>query len=79
MIMTKEEALVEAMIKAIVSPSETESNQATELALEISRNMTLEEVQKCQEQAKEVIKMKKELDGVINEIIDKHLNKQQTH
>jgi hypothetical protein len=77
--MTKEEALVEAMIKAIVSPSETESNQATELALEISRNMTLEEVQKCQEQAKEVIKMKKELDGVINEIIDKHLNKQQTH
>ena len=77
--MTKEEALVEAMIKAIVSPSEAESNQATELALEISRNMTLEEVQKCQEQAKEVIKMKKELDGVINEIIDKHLNKQQTH
>jgi hypothetical protein len=40
MITTKEDALVEAMVRAVVAPSDTESNQATELALEISSHMS---------------------------------------
>ena len=60
MIMTKEDALVEAMVRAVVAPSDAESDQATELALEISRNMSIGEVQKCQQTAIRIIEMKKE-------------------
>jgi len=75
MITTKEDALVEAMVRAVVAPSDTESNQATELALEISRNMTIGEVEKCQQSAIRIIEMKKQLDT----IVDKHFNKDKIH
>lgn len=75
MITTKEDALVEAMVRAVVALSDAESDQATELALEISRNMSIGEVQECQKMALRIIEKKKELDA----IVDKHLNKQQMH
>ncbi len=75
MITTKEDALVEAMVKAVVSPSDTESDQATKLALEISRNMSIGEVEKCQQSAIRIIEMKKQLDT----IVDKHFNKEKIH
>ena len=75
MITTKEDALVEAMVRAVVALSDTESNQATELALEISRNMTIGEVEKCQQSAIRIIEMKKQLDT----IVDKHFNKDKIH
>ena len=73
--MTKEDALVEAMVRAVVAPSDTESDQATKLALEISRNMTIGEVEKCQQSAIRIIEMKKQLDT----IVDKHFNKEKIH
>jgi hypothetical protein len=75
MITTKEDALVEAMVRAVVAPSDTESNQATELALEISRNMSISEVQECQQIAIRIIEKKKELD----QIIDKVMNRDKIH
>jgi hypothetical protein len=75
MITTKEDALVEAMVRAVVAPSDTESDQATKLALEISRNMTIGEVEKCQQSAIRIIEMKKQLDT----IVDKHFNKDKIH
>ena len=75
MITTKEDALVEAMVRAVVAFSDSESDQATELALEISRNMSIGEVQECQKRAIRLIEMKKELDA----ILDKHLNKEKIH
>jgi hypothetical protein len=75
MITTKEDALVEAMVRAVVAPSDTESDEATKLALEISRNMSIGEVQDCQKTALRIIEMKKQLDG----IVDKHLNKDKIH
>jgi hypothetical protein len=75
MITTKEDALVEAMVRAVVAPSDTESDQATKLALEISRNMTIGEVEKCQQSAIRIIEMKKQLDT----IVDKHFNKEKIH
>ena len=47
MITTKEDALVRAMVDAIVAPSDAESDEATKLALEIARNMSIGEVQEC--------------------------------
>ena len=73
--MTKEDALVEAMVRAVVAPSDTESDQATKLALEISRNMTIGEVEKCQQSAIRIIEMKKQLDT----IVDKHFNNEKIH
>jgi hypothetical protein len=75
MITTKEDALVEAMVRAVVALSDTESDQATKLALEISRNMTIGEVEKCQQSAIRIIEMKKQLDT----IVDKHFNKDKIH
>ena len=75
MIMTKEDALIEAMVRAVTALSDTESDQATKLSLEIARNMSIGEVEECQKTAIRIIEMKKQLD----QIVDKHLNKQQTH
>jgi hypothetical protein len=75
MITTKEDALVEAMVRAVVAFSDSESDQATELALEISRNMTIEQVQECQQRAIKLIEMKKELD----QIVDRAMNKDKIH
>jgi hypothetical protein len=75
MITTKEDALVEAMVRAVVAFSDSDSDQATELALEISRNMTISEVQECQKRAIEIIKMKQELD----QIVDRAMNRDKIH
>ena len=75
MITTKEDALVEAMVRAVVSFSDSDSDQATKLALEISRNMTIGEVQECQKRAIEIIKMKQELD----QIVDRAMNRDKIH
>ena len=73
--MTKEDALVEAMVRAVVSPSDEEAEESHKLALEIARNMKIGEVQKCQQTAIKIIEKKKELDA----IVDKHLNKEKIH
>ena len=75
MITTKEDALVEAMVRAIVSPSDEEAEESHKLALEIARNMKIGEVQKCQQSAIRIIEMKKQLDT----IVDKHFNKDKIH
>ena len=75
MITTKEDALVEAMVRAIVSPSDEEAEEAHKLALEIARNMKIGEVQECQQTAIRIIEMKKQLD----QILDKHMNKDKIH
>lgn len=53
--MMKEDALVDAMVKAIVAPSDTESEEATKLSLEISRNMSIGEVLECQRKAIDIV------------------------
>lgn len=53
--MIKEDALVKAMVDAIVAPSDTESEEATKLSLEISRNMTIGEVLECQRKAVDIV------------------------
>ena len=75
MITTKEDLLIQAMIKAIVSPSDAESEEARQLTLEIARNMKIGEVQECQLMALKLIKQKQELD----QIIDRALNKDKIH
>jgi hypothetical protein len=75
MIMTREDALIKAMVDAVVAPSDTESDEATKLALEIARNMSIGEVQECQQRAIRLIEMKTQLD----QILDKHMNKDAIH
>lgn len=75
MITTKEDALVEAMVRAIVSPSDKEAEEAHALALEIARNMKIGEVQECQLTALRLIKQKQQLD----QIIDKVMNRDKIH
>lgn len=75
MITTKEDMLVEAMVRAIVSPNDEEAEESHKLALEIARNMKLGEVQKCQQTALELIKQKQQLD----QIIDRAMNKDKIH
>ena len=53
--MMKEDALVEAMVKAIVSPSDEEAEEAHALALEIARNMKIGEVLECQRKAVDIV------------------------
>ena len=53
--MMKEDALIDAMVKAIVAPSDTESEEATKLSLEISRNMSIGEVLECQRKAIDIV------------------------
>ena len=60
--MIKEDALVKAMVDAIVAPSNEESDQATKLVLEISRNMKLSEVVEAQKKALDIVNMANELD-----------------
>ena len=75
MITTKEDALIEAMVRAVVAFSDEESDEATKLALEISRNMTISEVKECQQRAIKLIEMKKELD----QIVDRAMNRDKIH
>ena len=60
--MIKEDALIKAMVDAIVAPSDAESDQASQLALEIARNMTMGEVIECQKKALDIVSRANELD-----------------
>ena len=65
--MMKEDALIDAMVKAIVAPSDTESDEATKLSLEIARNMSIGDVLECQKKAVEIVyKLTDEPSGTIH-------------
>ena len=53
--MIKEDALIEAMVKAIIAPSDTESEEARQLTMEIARNMPIGEVLECQRKAFDLV------------------------
>ena len=58
----KEDALVKAMVDAIVAPSDIESNEASKLALEIARNMTMGEVIEAQKKALDIVGKANQID-----------------
>jgi hypothetical protein len=58
----KEEALIKAMIEAILAPSDEESEEATKLGLEIARNMKIGEVIEAQKKALDIINMANQID-----------------
>lgn len=66
--MIKEDALIKAMVDAVVAPSDTESDEATKLALEIARNMKIGEVIEAQKKALDIINMANQIDKA-NEVI----------
>ena len=53
--MMKEEALIKAMVDAVLAPSDAESEEATKLGLEIARNMRIGEVIEAQKKALDII------------------------
>lgn len=53
--MIKENALIDAMVKAIIAPSDTESEEARQLTMEIARNMPIGEVLECQRKAFDIV------------------------
>ena len=66
--MMKEEALIKAMIEAILAPSDEESEEATKLGLEIARNMKIGEVIEAQKKALDIINMANQIDKA-NEVL----------
>jgi hypothetical protein len=66
--MVKEDALVKAMVDAIVAPSDEESNEASQLALEIARNMKMGDVIECQKKALDIVSMANQIDKA-NEVL----------
>jgi hypothetical protein len=58
----KEDALIKAMIEAILAPSDEESEEATKLGLEIARNMKIGEVIEAQKKALDIINMANQID-----------------
>jgi hypothetical protein len=66
--MIKEDALVKAMIEAILAPSDEESEEATQLGLEIARNMKIGEVIEAQKKALDIINMANQIDKA-NEVL----------
>ena len=66
--MMKEEALIRAMIEAILAPSDEESEEATKLGLEIARNMKIGEVIEAQKKALDIINMANQIDKA-NEVL----------
>jgi len=66
--MIKEDALIKAMIEAILAPSDEESEEATKLGLEIARNMKIGEVIEAQKKALDIINMANQIDKA-NEVI----------
>ena len=53
--MMKEDALIKAMVEAVLAPSDEESEEATKLGLEIARNMRIGEVIEAQKKALDII------------------------
>jgi hypothetical protein len=66
--MMKEDALIKAMIEAILAPSDEESEEATQLGLEIARNMKIGEVIEAQKKALDIINMANQIDKA-NEVL----------
>ena len=66
--MMKEDALVKAMVDAVLAPSDAESEKATQLGLEIARNMKIGEVIEAQKKALDIINMANQIDKA-NEVL----------
>jgi hypothetical protein len=66
--MMKEDALIKAMIEAILAPSDEESEEATQLGLEIARNMKIGEVIEAQKKALDIINIANQIDKA-NEVL----------
>jgi hypothetical protein len=66
--MVKEDALVKAMVDAILAPSDEESEEATKLGLEIARNMKIGDVIECQKKAFDIVNMANQIDKA-NEVL----------
>jgi hypothetical protein len=66
--MMKEEALIRAMVDAILAPSDEESEEATKLGLEIARNMKIGEVIEAQKKALDIINIANQIDKA-NEVL----------
>jgi hypothetical protein len=66
--MIKEDALIKAMIEAILAPSDEESEEATKLGLEIARNMKIGEVIEAQKKALDIINIANQIDKA-NEVL----------
>jgi hypothetical protein len=66
--MMKEDALVKAMVDAVLAPSDAESEEATQLGLEIARNMKIGEVIEAQKKALDIINMANQIDKA-NEVL----------
>ena len=66
--MMKEEALIKAMVEAILAPSDEESEEATKLGLEIARNMKIGEVIEAQKKALDIVNMANQIDKA-NEVL----------
>jgi hypothetical protein len=66
--MMKEDALIKAMIEAILAPSDAESEEATQLGLEIARTMKIGEVIEAQKKALDIINMANQIDKA-NEVL----------
>lgn len=64
----KEDALIKAMIEAILAPSDEESEEATQLGLEIARNMKIGEVIEAQKKALDIINIANQIDKA-NEVL----------
>ena len=64
----KEDALVKAMVDAIVAPSDTESDEASKLVSEIARNMSIGEVVEAQKKALDIVNMANQIDKA-NEVL----------
>jgi hypothetical protein len=60
--MIKEDALVKAMVDAIVAPSDEEADEASQLAMQIARNMKMGEVIECQKKALDIVNRAHEIE-----------------
>lgn len=66
--MMKEDALIKAMVEAVLAPSDEESEEATQLGLEIARNMKIGEVIEAQKKALDIINKAHQLNKA-NEVL----------
>lgn len=69
--MDKKDQLVEAMYKAVMARSDKESDDATVLALKIAEGMTVGEMKECQKTAISLINQKRQLDAIVERVMDK--------
>jgi hypothetical protein len=60
--MIKEDALVKAMVDAIVAPSDEEADEASQLAMQIARNMKMGEVIEAQKKALDIVNRAHEIE-----------------